>query len=91
LQSSAGGDFNYDFGVAFTGEQQRNGAEYNFQHVDELPPQREGMSAFALRDGVVHHTYSTYGRGVDEEDLDFPGAWWGRHDEHEDRQEEAAR
>jgi predicted dithiol-disulfide oxidoreductase (DUF899 family) len=27
--------------------------------------EREGMSAFALKDGVVHHTYSTYARGVD--------------------------
>jgi predicted dithiol-disulfide oxidoreductase (DUF899 family) len=27
----------------------------------ELP----GMSAFALEDGVVHYTYSTYARGVD--------------------------
>ena len=23
------------------------------------------MSAFALEDGIVYHTYSTYGRGVD--------------------------
>jgi predicted dithiol-disulfide oxidoreductase (DUF899 family) len=29
-------------------------------------PQKEGMSAFALRDGVVHHTYSTYERGVEQ-------------------------
>jgi predicted dithiol-disulfide oxidoreductase (DUF899 family) len=63
--SSLGSDFNYDFGVAFTEEQQRNGAEYNFQHVDQPVPQREGMSAFALQDGVVHHTYSTYARGVE--------------------------
>jgi predicted dithiol-disulfide oxidoreductase (DUF899 family) len=27
--------------------------------------QRPGMSAFALQDGVVHHTYSTYARGLD--------------------------
>jgi predicted dithiol-disulfide oxidoreductase (DUF899 family) len=47
--SSAGSDFNYDFGVAFTEEQQRDEAEYNFQHMDEPSPQREGMSAFALR------------------------------------------
>jgi predicted dithiol-disulfide oxidoreductase (DUF899 family) len=47
-------------------EQQRNGAEYNFRHVDQPPPQREGMSAFALKDGVVHHTYSTYDRGVEQ-------------------------
>jgi predicted dithiol-disulfide oxidoreductase (DUF899 family) len=63
--SSLGSDFNYDFGVAFTEEQQRNGADYNFQHVDKPEPQKEGMSAFALQDGVVHHTYSTYARGVE--------------------------
>jgi predicted dithiol-disulfide oxidoreductase (DUF899 family) len=27
--------------------------------------EREGMSAFALEDGVIYHTYSTYARGVD--------------------------
>lgn len=27
--------------------------------------EREGMSAFALENGVVYHTYSTYARGVD--------------------------
>jgi predicted dithiol-disulfide oxidoreductase (DUF899 family) len=97
--SSLGSDFNYDFGVAFTEEQQRNGAEYNFRHVDQVQPQREGMSAFARQDGVVHHTYSTYNRGVealmgtyqfldlaplgrDEDGLDFPQAWWRRHDEY---------
>jgi predicted dithiol-disulfide oxidoreductase (DUF899 family) len=63
--SSLGSDFNYDFGVAFTEEQQRNGADYNFRHVDRVEPQREGMSAFALMDGRVHHTYSTYNRGVE--------------------------
>lgn len=98
--SSHGSDFNYDFGVAFTEEQQRNGAEYNFEHVDSPIPQREGLSAFALDDGVVYHTYSTYNRGVEvlmgtyqyldlaplgrqEEGLDFPQAWWRRHDEYE--------
>lgn len=97
--SSLGSEFNYDFGVAFTEEQQRNGAEYNFRHVDQVEAQREGMSAFALRDGLVHHTYSTYNRGVEalmgtyqfldlaplgrnEDSLDFPQAWWRRHDEY---------
>jgi predicted dithiol-disulfide oxidoreductase (DUF899 family) len=56
--SSLGSDFNYDFGAAFTDEQQKGGAEYNFRHVDEPAPQREGMSAFAIQDGVVHHTAS---------------------------------
>ena len=27
--------------------------------------ERPGLSAFALRDGVVHHTYSTFARGLD--------------------------
>jgi len=64
--SSLGSDFPYDFGAAFTEEQQRNGGEYNFRHVDQPPPQREGMSVFALEDGVAHHTYSTYARGVEQ-------------------------
>jgi predicted dithiol-disulfide oxidoreductase (DUF899 family) len=64
--SSLGSDFKYDFGAAFTEEQQRNGAEYNFRHVDHPAPQREGMSAFAVKAGVVYHTYSTYDRGVEQ-------------------------
>jgi predicted dithiol-disulfide oxidoreductase (DUF899 family) len=63
--SSLRSDFNFDFGVAFTEEQQRDGVEYNYRHVDEIDPQREGMSAFALQDGAVHHSYSTYNRGVE--------------------------
>ena len=53
-----------------------------------------GMSAFALDDGVVYHTYSTYERGVDAlwgmyQWLDRAplgrnetGLWWRRHDEY---------
>ncbi|MGA2232105.1 MAG: DUF899 domain-containing protein [Tepidisphaeraceae bacterium] len=33
--------------------------------------EREGMSAFALEEGVVYHTYSTYARGVE--------AIWGKY------------
>jgi predicted dithiol-disulfide oxidoreductase (DUF899 family) len=94
--SSLGRGFKYDFGAAFTEEQQKDGADYNFRHVDNPPPQREGMSVFAVQDGVVHHTYSTYDRGVDA----FMGTyrfldvaplgrnekvaadWWRRHDEY---------
>src|ERR671933_945033 len=64
--SSLGSDFKYDFGAAFTEEQQYNGAEYNFRHVDRVGPQREGLSAFALDDGIVYHTYSTYDRGTEQ-------------------------
>ena len=63
---SLGSEFKYDFGAAFTEEQQRSGAEYNFRHWDQPEPQKEGMSAFAIVDGVVHHTYSTYARGVEQ-------------------------
>jgi len=57
--------------------------------------EREGMSAFVLRDGVVHHTYSTHARGVDAlwgmySWLDRAplgrnesGAWVRLHDEYE--------
>jgi predicted dithiol-disulfide oxidoreductase (DUF899 family) len=57
--------------------------------------ERPGMSAFALVDGVVHHTYSTYARGLDGlwgmyQWLDraplgrneADGAWWRRRDEY---------
>ena len=95
--SSLGSDFKYDFGAAFTEEQQRSGAEYNFRHTDEPGEQAPGMSAFALANGVVYHTYSTYGRGVEQlmgtyRYLDMtplgrneqtPADWWRRHDEYE--------
>jgi predicted dithiol-disulfide oxidoreductase (DUF899 family) len=97
--SSLGNDFRFDFGAAFTEEQQTNGAVYNFRHEDTVEPQREGMSAFILKDGVVHHTYSTFARGVEQlmgtfgyldvsplgrnEAPEDTGAWWHRHDEYE--------
>jgi predicted dithiol-disulfide oxidoreductase (DUF899 family) len=56
-----------------------------------------GMSAFALQDGAVYHTYSTYARGLDVlwgmwQWLDRAplgrnetGHWWRRHDEYDNR------
>jgi predicted dithiol-disulfide oxidoreductase (DUF899 family) len=56
--------------------------------------ERPGMSAFALDDGVVYHTYSAYARGLDGlwgayKWLDRAplgrnesGFWWRRHDEY---------
>jgi predicted dithiol-disulfide oxidoreductase (DUF899 family) len=61
--------------------------------------QGPGVSAFALDDGVVHHTYSAYARGVDGlwgmyQWLDRAplgrnetGFWWRRHDEYDSRSE----
>lgn len=69
--SSLGSDFNFDFGVSFTDEQLVNGAEYNFRalppmpNTDSVPNDFPGTSAFALEDGVVYHTYSSYARGGD--------------------------
>src|SRR5213596_1982231 len=54
-----------------------------------------GMSAFALEDGVVYHTYSAYARGLDTlwgmyqwldrapKGRNETGVWWRRHDEYD--------
>ena len=120
--SALGSDFNFDFNVSFTEEQQCTGsAEYNYRSrgpaMDPAPApgpadgyaamcgtdaatfwrDRPGMSAFALEDGVVYHTYSTYARGLDGlwgmyQWLDRapkgrnetgPRPWWRRHDEYD--------
>jgi predicted dithiol-disulfide oxidoreductase (DUF899 family) len=97
--SSLDSDFNFDFTVSVTEEQQRDGSvDYNYQRaaasrmrsgegsqarpratpdgatkgaamtgteVSNYARERPGMSAFALEDGIVYHTYSTYARGLD--------------------------
>jgi predicted dithiol-disulfide oxidoreductase (DUF899 family) len=88
--SSFASDFNYDFDVSLSEEQERAGVyEYNFRESHAWSPpedvrapfdawaattgtdwatyarERPGMSAFALEDGVVYHTYSAYARGLD--------------------------
>jgi len=115
--SSYGSDFNYDFSVGFTEEQQRKeGIEYNYRrepafgggrasrHAEmcgtdtaTYTRERPGVSAFALEDGAVYHTYSTFARGLDglwgmfqwldrapKGRNEAGGAWWRRHDEYED-------
>ncbi|MGL4960654.1 MAG: DUF899 domain-containing protein [Inquilinus sp.] len=56
---------------------------------------KPGLSAFVLEDGVVHHTYSTYARGLDglwgsyqwldraPKGRNEAGVWWRRHDEYD--------
>ncbi len=64
--SSFGSDFNFDFKVSSTPE--RPLREYNFRSLPAAAPaegELPGMSAFALRDGKVFHTYSAYERGLD--------------------------
>ena len=117
--SSHGGEFNFDFNVSVTEEQQRDASgEYNYRRSSRAMaptsvPQpvaqfaaacgtdaptymrdKPGMSAFALEDGVVYHTYSTYARGLDglwgmyqwldraPRGRNESGVWWRRHDEY---------
>jgi predicted dithiol-disulfide oxidoreductase (DUF899 family) len=128
--SSFGGDFNPDFNVFFTDEQQREGGiDYNYRREKPAaaPPagetaaewqlrgsqtpvaqiaamtgtdvptytrERPGVSAFALEDGAVYHTYSAYSRGLDglwgmyqwldraPRGRNESGVWWRRHDEY---------
>jgi predicted dithiol-disulfide oxidoreductase (DUF899 family) len=63
--SSFGSDFNFDYGVSFTKEQQENGAEYNYRRVEHPHDELPGFSCFVLEDGAIYHTYSCYARGGD--------------------------
>jgi predicted dithiol-disulfide oxidoreductase (DUF899 family) len=64
--SASGGDFNYDFHVSFTPEQQAAGAEYNFTTMEHPADEMPGLSAFITDlNGDVFHTYSSYSRGLD--------------------------
>jgi predicted dithiol-disulfide oxidoreductase (DUF899 family) len=110
--SSFGSDFNFDFHVSFTEEQQSRGIEFNYRReaeyqlsgtaaaltgTDVTTYGRElmGVSAFALEDGIVFHTYSSYSRGVDgiwaayqwldraPKGRNETGYWWCRHDEYD--------
>jgi predicted dithiol-disulfide oxidoreductase (DUF899 family) len=119
--SSLGSDFNFDFTVSFTEEQERTGIlPYNYTSRDVAPVleagpggfvgeiaamtgtdvatylrEAPGMSAFALDDGAVYHTYSTYARGLDALWGMYPwldrapkgrnetGPWFRRSDEYE--------
>jgi predicted dithiol-disulfide oxidoreductase (DUF899 family) len=93
-------DFNLDFAV-FTEDERRSGKGFNFgtaKHgdIDLREQELHGLSAFALEEGVVYHTYSTYDRGTDALNAtwqlldrapqgrgeNFEG-WPRRHDEYE--------
>ena len=71
--SSGGSDFNYEFHVTI--DPSVAPVEYNYRNQAQLEQadvawrdwsgEQPGMSAFALDDGVVYHTYSAYARGLD--------------------------
>lgn len=99
--SSHGNDFNRDYHVSFTPEEVARGqVGYNYGFLDFPHTEAPGFSIFA-RDakGEVYHTYSTYGRGVEQfmgtynvldlvpkgrnEDPDAPMSWVRYHDSYE--------
>jgi predicted dithiol-disulfide oxidoreductase (DUF899 family) len=117
--SSLGSEFNFDFDVSFTEEEQRSGeVEYNYRPMNTRPAldspseglteiaamtgtdpatytrEAPGMSAFALEDGIVYHTYSAYARGLDSlwgmyqwldrapKGRNETGIWFRRRDEY---------
>ena len=64
--SSLGSDFNYDFHVSFTPEQQQGKVFYNFEKQEFPSDEAPGISVF-YKDGTgdVFNTYSAYSRGID--------------------------
>jgi predicted dithiol-disulfide oxidoreductase (DUF899 family) len=107
--SSAGTDFNFDFQVSLTEEQLAQFLGGDLPPVVErlanacgtdvagYLSEGPGLSVFALSDDVVHHTYSTYARGLEilmgfypmldrtpkgRDEGDSEEFWIRRHDEY---------
>jgi predicted dithiol-disulfide oxidoreductase (DUF899 family) len=93
-QRSGNVDYNYSKSGAPTGPHNELAASVGTDwpaYIRETP----GMSAFALEDGVVYHTYSAYARGLDglwgmyqwldrtPRGRNETGFWIRRHDEYE--------
>jgi predicted dithiol-disulfide oxidoreductase (DUF899 family) len=99
--SAHGSDFNRDYHVSFTAEEMARGkVDYNYQLMDFPVDEAPGLSVFAQdADGRVYHTYSTYGRGLDQligtytvldlvpkgrnEDSEMPMGWLRYHDRYD--------
>jgi len=65
--SSHGSDFNFDYHVSFTEEEEKkNKVYYNYTEGEFLSDELPGLSVFYKdQDGDIFHTYSTYARGLD--------------------------
>src|SRR6266536_6615233 len=65
--SSHGNDFNFDYHVSFTREEEKKGkVNYNYATQDFISDELPGLSVFYKdENGDVFHTYSTYARGLD--------------------------
>jgi predicted dithiol-disulfide oxidoreductase (DUF899 family) len=95
--SSFENDFNADFGVTFSPEEQEEPL-YNFGTLSPGFGEREGVSVFCKDGDDVFRTYSTYARGIDllntaynyldlvpkgrDEEGRSPQFWVRRHDEY---------
>jgi predicted dithiol-disulfide oxidoreductase (DUF899 family) len=66
-QREGGFEYNYEREGPWEGAGEGPGTFATMTGTDVATYTRErpGMSAFALQDGVVHHTYSAYARGLD--------------------------
>jgi hypothetical protein len=65
--SSYGNDFNRDYRVSFTKDELAKGNIYNFDTTGFPGDEAPGLSVFHKdAAGNIFHTYSTYGRGLDE-------------------------
>jgi predicted dithiol-disulfide oxidoreductase (DUF899 family) len=106
--SSGDSDFNFDFGVSHTEEEVAPWLEGELGPVPRIAAdcgtdaagfmaEGPGLSAFALDDNVVYHTYSTYRRGLEvvmgyyalldrapfgRNEGAPPEVWMRRHDEY---------
>jgi predicted dithiol-disulfide oxidoreductase (DUF899 family) len=88
---------NEGIATRMTGDPVGDNAAMTGTDVATYTRERPGMSAFALEDGVLYHTYSTYARGLDAlwgmypwldrapEGRNETGVWWRRHDEYDKR------
>jgi len=65
--SSYGSDFNFDYHVSFTEEdEKKQRVIYNYATQEYISDELPGLSVFYKNeDGDVLHTYSTYARGLD--------------------------
>jgi predicted dithiol-disulfide oxidoreductase (DUF899 family) len=95
--SSAGSDFNFDFGVSFRTDE--DGRQYNYGSGQPGAGDRPGLSCFSREGDDVFHPYSTYSRGLDmllstynyldltplgrhEGELEYPMAWVRHRDKY---------
>jgi predicted dithiol-disulfide oxidoreductase (DUF899 family) len=96
-QQREGIEYNYRREPPFQSDQMDGAAKLAVMtgtDVATYTRERPGLSAFVLEDGIVHHTYSTYARGVDglwgmyqwldraPKGRNEPAIWWRRHDEY---------